>query len=123
MIFGFVGSLIFIGAVYYIDAYCKKGMYVCNNSHEIIWMLSMVFVSVFIWSILTYKMKEEIFISWRNFSVVFVLFSFLTILILPFKCDPYLRICKESFSWLFVFAHLSLSLLIIIYKSFKKEPR
>ena len=121
VIFGLIGSTVFGGTVYYIDVYCKKGMHVCSNLHEITWMLSMVFVSLLIWSILTYKMKEGIFVGWRNFSVVFILLSFLVVAILPFKCDPYLRVCKESFSWLIVITHTSLSLLIILYYSLKKN--
>lgn len=119
MLIGFIGSAIFFSSVYFIDVNCKKGMYICTDFHEIIWMLSMVFVPVFLGSILTYKVKEEIFVSWRNFSVVFVLLSSVITIILPFHCDSYLRVCKESSSWLFAGVYFFLSLFVVLNKTLK----
>lgn len=121
LVLSIFGSLVFGATLFYIENFYLKGNYSCGKYCDIFWIYSLIFVPILIFSAITYKMKSKIFDSWIKFTFWFFVFSFLVLLLVPFKCDVYFRICKESLTWFSTILYSIISLILIIYKSLKKE--
>jgi len=123
LVISLLGSLIFFCVLFYINNFYLKADYSCGIYCDTFWIFSLIFIPILIGSIITYKMKSYVFSNWIKFTFWFFIFSFLILLLVPFKCDVYLRICKESLTWFFSVIYSLISLILIIFKSLEKEKR
>lgn len=61
-------TMLFFLTIYYIEFYCRFGTSVCPDAFEYIWMYTIVFIPVFLLSLLTYWTKDEVFRAWFSFA-------------------------------------------------------
>ena len=84
-------------------------------------MLALVFapfVPVAVFSLITYRMKEEIFLSWRKFTVIYLFIYSFTIVINPWLHADFSPFDKKSAFITLVPLYFLISLILIAYKSF-----
>ncbi len=95
----------------------------CTDFSSLIVIYSFIFLSAFIFSLLTYKLNERIFVSWRNFSLFFISISFIVITFIPTNSIGFdiFPVTKGSVILFLTIAYSIISLLLILYKSFKKD--
>jgi hypothetical protein len=56
---------------------------ISRDGNELIFVYSYIFIFVFIFSLITFKLRKELFYAWRNFSFFWVLLSLIIISFLP----------------------------------------
>ena len=112
-------SLVFLGTLYYIENVCRSGSFRCSSLYEIVWMVSGIFLPIFISSCILYFIKDEIFYTWKTFTEKYIIVYLLILIISPSITDAYIPISKETMSLLFSVVYFLLSLILIIYKSIK----
>lgn len=119
----FVGTLLFFIAVYIsIFGLCKiDSDFLCSRPHEDMYSaLLFLFFPLFLFSLITYKMKEAVYLTWYNFVKWWIPLSLLAIIISPrYSHDWMFPIDKGrvAFSTTVIFALVSL--ILIGYKSYK----
>ena len=80
-----------------------------------------VFIPLFLLSLITYKMQDEIFHTWLKFTYVWVPLTIILTFLSPEYGNSLLPIEKSSVSFVMSFLFLLISLIIIITKSLKKN--
>jgi hypothetical protein len=102
---------------------CSYYLSDCGKFSYIIVIFSFIFIPVFIFSLLTLKLKEHIFNFWRNFSIFIILMFFVVINFLPLNTHglDFFPITKGTVMFFFTIIYSIISLILIIYKSLKKE--
>lgn len=71
-------------------------------------------------SLVTYKMRVEVFASWVKFSQWWVPLTFIAILLTPRSSGGFIEVAfKETLSFACAVAFLAISLILIAYKSYK----
>lgn len=95
------------------DKYCIFG----SLAHLIGKPMFYIFSSLFLVSIITYKMREEVFKLWLKFTYVWVPLTILLVLISPEYGNSFFPIVKGSVSFFMSCLFLLISLIIIISKS------
>lgn len=83
-----------------------------------IFSYAMLFVPIFIFSIITYFLNEQIFLAWRKFTLWWFLISFVLILIVPSE-DNFFGNIKEITALFSVGGYTLFSTILILYKSYK----
>jgi hypothetical protein len=118
-----IGIIVSIGAVYL--AY-HTPMSVCRYNEmslrcvsSLIFLMFAIFVPIFIFSIVTYKLKEKTFISWRNFTVGYLFIYLFLIVANPWMHADYSPFEKNTVFMTLVPLYFLISLILIIYKSIK----
>lgn len=110
-------SILIYPAMYIAD---KSSSFMVEHIYETITYLLLIFVPIFVVSILILFLKESVFISWKKFTFIY-LFIYLSLVIFsPLRCD-YIPICKETMFMFFVPTYLVISIFLIIFKSIKKQ--
>lgn len=75
---------------------------------------------LFLLSLITYKMREEVFVAWMKFSQWWLPLSFIAVLITPRSSGGFIEVAlKETLSFICAVAFLLISLILIAYKSYK----
>ena len=83
-----------------------------------------IFVPIFILSLITYKMREEIFRAWVKFTYVWVPLTIIFTLLAPEYTNSLLPIFEKGFvSFSMSFLFLLISLIIIISKHFSLKQK
>ena len=125
LIWSFIGSIIAVFSWYYL----KQDSVICYNTSwsnientcGLLIMIFSVFIPIFISCVFIYISKRNIFSTWSVFTFVYLCIYIFILILAPEKCDAYLPICKTT-SFLFLMPlYILSSLILIIYKSFKKE--
>ncbi len=122
ILIGFIASVLFFIS-YFIHSsdfcYWKAN---CSLMSEILSLYLLPFLSVFTFSLITYWLKDSIFISWRNFSVCAVFISLIIISFLPTDTHglDFIPITKGTTIFFLTILYSFISLGLILYKSFKK---
>lgn len=76
-------------------------------------------VSLFLLSLITYKMREEVYHAWLRFSYVWIPLSMLTIFLAPeYSADWMFPIVKGTVAFFSSLLFVIISLIIIIWKYF-----
>ncbi len=83
-----------------------------------LWAYTFIFIPIFIFSIITYFLNEKTFIVWRKFTLWWLLFSFILILIAPTE-DNFFGNIKELAGFISAGGFVLFSTLLILYKSYK----
>ena len=78
---------------------------------------------LFILSLITYKMREEVFRAWLKFSYVWIPLTMFAILISPEYGNALLPIEKGTVGAFFSLLYIIISLLIIAYKYFTLKSK
>lgn len=67
------GSMVYLGAMYSVSlGICNDVSYGCRRTADTVQVLVAIFPFVFLFSLITYKMREEVFQAWWRFAVWFV---------------------------------------------------
>ena len=100
--------------------YCSLN---CYRSFELLIIYSLISIPFFVFSIITYKLKESTFILWRNFTVWAIPISLVIISFVPTNTHgmDFLLLVKGTVILALTTLYTIISLILIIYKSFKKE--
>jgi hypothetical protein len=80
-------------------------------------------IPLFLLSLITYKMREEIFRAWLKFSYVWIPLTMLAILVSPEYGNALLPIEKGTVGVFFSLLYIIISLLIIAYKYFTLKSK
>ena len=103
-----------------IGTYQLCGRYAIGNCpfliHDILGTI-IIFLPVFLISIIVYKMRDEVYRSWIKFTQIWVPLTILLIIISPEYGNSLLPIEKGSVSFFMSLLFLVISLVIIITKS------
>lgn len=78
----------------------------------------LISIPIFLFSLITLKLKEEVFLAWRKFSFIYVFVYVFIISIAPWGYDAYISVAKEIMAMIFGGIYILLSLAIIAYKSY-----
>jgi len=103
---------------------CQEGEISCISNFEqnVIFPIFSWSVTLFLITVFLSFLSVNIFKVWLKFTVVYLLFSVIVILVAPSYCDAPFGPCwgKELATWLSVGTFVLISLLIIIYKKIKE---
>ena len=77
-----------------------------------------IFIPILIFSLITYRLKEDTFLSWQKFTVIYLFIYLFIIIIAPWQHDPFFPIEKEIMVMIFCSIYTLISLILITYKSF-----
>ena|SRR3989344_2446931 len=95
----------------------------CSRFNEILIIYTLPFISVLIFSLITYRLKELTFSSWKNFSLWAIPFSLILITFLPTRTHglDFVPVTKGTVIFFLTILYSIISLILIVYKSFKKK--
>jgi hypothetical protein len=119
----FFGLIIQIISRYSVDfGVCENYASSCFDLSYLFIIYSIISIPLFVFSVITYKLKDEVFISWKNFSIWWIPLSFVIITMFPTDTHgmDFVPIIKGTVSLLLSSLYSVISLVIILYKSFKK---
>src|SRR3989338_106734 len=123
LVFSGVISLAFL-VLDLIGTYKLFGKYSVGNCpliiHNIIIEL-LPFVAVFILSLITYKMRDQVFHSWLKFAYFWVLLTIILTILAPEYDSSFVSLTKGLVSFTLSAIFLLISLIIIIIKSFSSK--
>jgi hypothetical protein len=98
----------------YIESYCRSGYGVCTKISEYLWMCSIIFVPIFVVSLINIFLRISTFNLLRKFTVGIVAVHFLLVTMLPYDCQDFVKICKESIAYLTTGIYICISLAILL---------
>ncbi len=94
----------------------------CGSLVKFIKLLFYVFPAIFLFSVISFFVSDKAFFSWRKFTVVFFLIYLAILIVTPWYLgDAFLNLQKAHISYLGLFVYSLISLILIVYKSLKKE--
>lgn len=113
----------FFSKFYFNELLCGGYSSFCSDLGKLIMIYSFIFVSIFIFSLITYKLKDKTFNSWKNFTVWFIPLSFIFISFIPTDTHgmDFVPIVKGTVIIALTILYSTISLILIIYKSLKKD--
>jgi hypothetical protein len=82
-----------------------------------------IFIPVFLFSLITYKMNDEVFESWIKFAKWWVLGTLILVIIAPAHDPSLLPVTKEIISLLSAGAFTLISLILVISKFFAERNK
>jgi len=105
------------GGVSLLDALASKFTYGCTDFLSEVIIILAPFIAIFLLSLITYKMRDEIFRAWIKFTYVWVPLTLVLTFLAPEYDSSLLPITKSVVSFGMSFLFLIISLIIIITKS------
>jgi len=95
----------------------------CPRFNELFIIYSLPFITVLVFSLITFKLKETTFYFWRNFSVWFIPISLIIITFLPTRTHglDFVPMTKGAVMFFLTILYSAISIVLIIFKSLKKE--
>lgn len=123
VLFGSIFTIIFVLSYLIRSADFCYWRSLCSSVFGLVFIYSLVSVPFFVFSVITYKIKESTFISWRNFSIWWIPLSFVIITMFPTDTHgmDFFPVIKGTVSLLLTSLYSVISLAILVYKSFKKD--
>ncbi|GEM_PF-690816 len=116
-----LGYPLYVGLVLFTDKICKFSW--CDiGANALIDFLLIIFfpmLPVFIFSLITYKMRDEVFEAWRNFSYWWIPLSIFLILITPESNSVIMSWGKEIPAIGMSLLYMGISIGVILGKGFK----
>lgn len=122
LLIGLLGTTIFFSPYLYNQTFGCYGSssFFCSSLYEIVAIITILFPFLMLFSIITYKMKNEIFDAWRNFSTWFIPLSAFIILIAPEDHTSFIAPSTKTMAMgTFLFLYFFISLAIIARKSYQ----
>lgn len=83
--------------------------------------MSIIFVPIVIFSFVTYRMKEEVYILWRKFTIIYLSFYLFIVLIAPWEHADYFSIAKDSMAFYLSIIYVVASCFALLYQFTKKK--
>ncbi len=109
----------FIGAILAIFFW----FFINDNTLDSLVYASFVFIPIMLFSTIVYFLSESTFSSWRKFTFIYLFIYLFVMIVAPLKCDAYIPLCKTKLFFLFIPTYFILSIILILYTSFKlKTP-
>ena len=121
LLIGFFGVIVFLISMFNRElGICGPKDGTCWGMFEYPGMLMFFFVPIFVFSLVTYFIQEQIFQSWRKTTFIFLGIFFLLFLISPKRPDPMSPVpSKEVVVWYMVGLYSLFSTSLIAFKSWK----
>lgn len=96
--------------------------FLCQRSHDdSIALVLFPIIPLFIFSLITFKMNEEVWKSWWKFARIWTLLSMLAILFSPSTGNWMIPIEKGSVALVLMVAFVIISIILIVAKYFQKN--
>lgn len=125
IIFSFFVTVTFF-LFYYLNTVssCRHEKY-CSSITEYVVIYLLPFISVFIISLIVFRLQEPVFSSWKNFSMWVIPFVIVIITIFPTRTHglDFFPIIKGTVSVVLSIIYLAISVILIIYKSLKVKQK
>lgn len=121
---GLIGLVVFLISRYSVDiGICDNYSSNCFDYGYVLMLYSLISIPFILFSIITYKLRQQAFDSWRNFSIIWIPLSFLVISFFPTETHgmDFFPVIKGTVSLFLASVYSIISLLIILFKSFKKN--
>lgn len=83
--------------------------------------LFLIFIPVFIFALISFSLNDSNFRSWKKFSFTYLLTYLIIYFLVPTSGDGFIWFQRETLSFYGSILYLVTSLILIIYKSLKKE--
>ena len=117
---GLLGTLMFLGMFVLVQINgCREDLFFfCRDANIWIIDISKLFVIVFLLSLITYRMTDQIFHSWIKFAYFWVPLTLITVALVPEYSNSLLPIEKGNVSFFMSLVFLVISLIIILTKHF-----
>lgn len=113
----FIGSILFFLFIYSQDnGLCGQYAWDCGHSFDLVGLMFLVFLPLFLISLLTYKLRDEIFSAWFTFVKWWVPLTIVLVLLAPASDSSLLPIDKGRVSLFMNGLLLLISLIVITYK-------
>ena len=106
--------------------WCGEGNYVCWDKFDFFGNLTLIFLPVFILSLITFWMREEVFRAWLRFAYWWIPLTILLVLMTKDRSGGFGIpdiVTRESISMIFSTLFLLISLILITYKSFSLRKK
>ncbi len=103
---------------------CKPNLYLesCGEILKFFKIILIISPALLFFSIITLKTKEELFWKWRKFTFIYLCIYLFIATIFPWYIgDEFLNIQKAHVSIFMVMIYSIISLILIFYKSLKKN--
>ena len=120
---GFLGIIAFLVSVFSIDIkLCPSYSYSsCSQFFSFFGETIFIFIPLFLLSLITYKMRDNIFQTWFKFARIWVPLTIILVLLSPEYGNALLPVEKGTVSFFMSALFLIISLIIIIYKSLQNN--
>ncbi len=123
-IIGLVGLVLHLASRFDVSlGICNSYASKCNDKAYILTIFSFIFIAVFIFFLITFKLKDSVFNTWRNFSVWAI--PACLIIVSFFPTNTYgldvVPMVKGTVAMFLTILYSAISLILIIYKSLKKN--
>jgi len=79
-------------------------------------------IIIFIFSLILRKLPEYVFRSWWRFTKYYFIPTVILIVIFPVTADSMIGPDREIMTWAMAILFLIISVILILYKSFRKRP-
>ena len=98
--------------------------YICDRAHDdsMVYVF-FLFIPLFIFSLITYKMREGIFESWWKFARIWIPLSMLAVIISPSYGNWMIPIEKGTVAFALSVLFVIISLVLIIWQSVKERRK
>lgn len=119
-----IGFIVYIVSKFSIDiGICSSYASKCSDKSYLFVIFSFIFIPIFIFSLITFKLKESVFNSWRSFSIWAVFFIIVIVTFFPTRISGFdvVSVTKGLVMFFLTILYSIISLIFIIYKSIKKE--
>lgn len=123
LVFGFLLFLINMVAKFSVDlGICPYYASECFDKSDLIISYTYIFIPFFVFSLITFKLKESTFSAWRNFSFFAIILSLVLISFLPTRTHglDFVPVTKGTVIFGLTILYSIVSLILVAYKSSKK---
>ena len=79
----------------------------------------LILLPVLLFSLITYKMRDEVFLPWRKFSSIYLFIYLFTVLISPWRPADFSPFAKGVDSMRMLVLYTLISITLIAYKSYQ----
>lgn len=124
LLFGIIGSIFFLLLTYSTEiGICKSSYKSCFEAYDKFAEAIFILFPVFLLSLITYKLREEIFQAWLRFSYFWVPLTILLTFLAPEYDNTLVPITKGVVSFWMSAAFFIISLGIVIFKFTKSKNK
>ena len=97
---------------------CGQDMSI-NCWMALITLLLVIFIPVLIFSLISYRMNDGIFHSWKNWTIFLLFLYWLLVILNPWLPADYSPFEKEAVAFFSLILYFLISLILIVHKSIK----
>ena len=79
----------------------------------------LIFLPILLFSLITYKMRDEVFLSWKKFTFIYLFMYVCIVLISPWRPADFSPLAKDSNTFFMFYLYSIISLFFVAYKSYQ----